>query len=87
VGWCFLGDVARFRLQVFPELLGQRNIGATRQAFHQHGLQPGVFFFLLGLAQQRAEILAHIAVALGGHLTVDEGLQGFWQGDGKVARQ
>ena len=37
---------------------------------------------LLGIAQQRAEILADIPVALGGQLAVDECLEGFWQGDG-----
>ena len=73
------GDAARFRLNLLPELARHREIIASRQALKQQGLQTRVFFLLLGIAQQRTEIFAHIAVAFGCELAVDELLQGFRQ--------
>lgn len=65
----FCGDVTRFRFQVFPEFLRQRSVPAARQTFQQQGFQPGVFLMPLGIAQQGAEMLAHVAIALGSQLT------------------
>jgi hypothetical protein len=79
---CFAAMPRASAFEILPELRRQRNVVAAGQPFQQQGFQPGLGFFLLGLAQERTQILAHIAVALGGELVVDEFLQGFGRNTG-----
>lgn len=74
----FLGDIQGLGFEVLPEFAAQGDALAARgEAFEQQRFKPRVFFMLLRFPEQRAEILADVAVTFGGKLFVDEGFQGF----------
>ena len=73
------GNLQGFGLKLRPELPRERDVVAAGQPFDEQRLQTGIFLRLLGVAQQRAEVLAYVAIAFGGKLAIDERLQRFGQ--------
>src|SRR5665647_3404523 len=72
----FLGEIQGLGLEVLPESAGQRNVIAARgQSFEKESFQPGLLFALLRIPEQRAEILADVAVALCGELFMNSSPQ------------
>lgn len=76
------GKCGGLRFQFAPEFLREWNVLAGRETFNQQRFQLLVLLLRLGLAEQGPEILAHVAVALGSDLLLDESLKRLGNGDG-----